>query len=238
MRTLENFRIFIQTLRRTVEPSILPVVDFPDEPDLDSVRKILFESPLGEDQRDIFFPSWTKTLHVLLLDDKPADYVPTCDDIEAKRQVIENDEQLAKTLDKEATNPGSVSIILQECRSKRYTRKTLSDAESSSQGAGTTSSLACVQRTLCSPSKNETEKMSFVPPYTHVFTPPEGYVPVDSVYYEQMQQSYGVMQPAVFPAPPYFVHYGVGCVPYGYVAPGFVQPFVHPSTCFGYNGVM
>lgn len=233
MRTLINFRIFIQTLRRTVQPNVLPLVVFPDKPDLDAVRKVLSESPLGEDQRDIFFPSWTKTLHVLHLDDQPSDYVPTCGEIEAERQVIENDDQLAKLLDKEANNPGSVSIILQECRSKRYTRKTPPDTESGAQKAETPCSPVCVQGTARPPAKTQTQNMGFVPPYTHVYAPHEGFVTVDAVYYTQLQQSYGVLQPAVFSATPYVVHYGVGCVPYGYVTPGFMQPCAHSSAYYG-----
>lgn len=237
MLTLINFRIFIQTLRHTVEPYTIPLIVVPDKPGLDFMRKTLAESPLGEDERDIFFPSWTKTIHVLHLDDHPTDYVPTWEEVETKRQLIENDEQLAKTLDKEANKQGSVSIILQKCRSKRYTRKAVPATDTYAKATDPPSSPTCIQNTPGSPARNGNPRYGFTPPYTPMYAPQEGYVPVDPMYYEQVQQ-YGMMPPAVFSPPPYFVHYGVGCVPYGYVAPSFVQPFVHTPAYYGYNSVM
>lgn len=124
MKAYENVRIFIQTLERTIDTFSIPLLCLGDKPSLEDVRKLLEHSPLGAVEKDIFFPSWTKSLHIVVeLQDASSDEVPSWDAIEEAKITVDTAEKLHEVLDKEEKTPGTAAIILQQCRSKRYSRK-------------------------------------------------------------------------------------------------------------------
>lgn len=123
MRTYPKLRIFEITKQNAVVRHSLPVLCVPDNPDLDDIRKLLLHSQLGADEKDIFFPNWTKSLHVLLLSPSKNSDTLTPEQIDSEKLNIETAEALREILAKEETAPGTVCIVLQECRSKRYSRR-------------------------------------------------------------------------------------------------------------------
>lgn len=148
------------------------------------------------------------------------DGVPTFEEINMRRILVENEAHLKEIFNKAGKEPGTVSIILQECRSKRYTRKNL---------ASNTNILKMpVPPGKAPPSVSlpRQDVPKYFKPQAHVY-PTTMYAQDGSygMYFDPMQQGYGLMPQAMFPQP-YFVHYG--CLPYGYVAPGFFQPVMPP----------
>lgn len=109
-------------VNNTIESVHLPTVFLRDDPDLDDIRKALVHGPLGTPENDIFFPTWTKSIHVL--QGTSADQqVMTVSDIDHAKITISSSEQLCTMLNDEERTPGNTTIVLQECRSKRYSRK-------------------------------------------------------------------------------------------------------------------
>lgn len=120
------------------ETVVLPELMLPLEPTLDDIRDALTGCELGDPGRDIFFPAWTKSLYVAWgAPPAPADDAEedkdeekaadtTIDDeavLEEEPQTIESDEALREALKREAGTPGSLTLLLQECRNARYSRR-------------------------------------------------------------------------------------------------------------------
>lgn len=73
---------------------------------LDSVRYALTQSELGDSDRDIFYPSWTKSLYITW-------------NATGELETIESNAALTKALEKVE----GLTLLLQECRNARYSRR-------------------------------------------------------------------------------------------------------------------
>lgn len=241
MRTFPSMKIFIQKLDRTIGTEKLPVLCVPDEPTLDNIRSGLQDGPLGDVEKDIFFPSWTRSIHVLLLDpEAEEDRVPAWEDIDENKITVEDTEKLLEILTKEEEKPGSTSIILQECRSKRYTRKKDNMAILPFDSSPVSSP---VSSRPTSPKIPTGPNMSFSKPkrrqqlnhsvHPH---PQEMYncAPFDPGYYYDPYVAVGIIAPPSIYPPFYPFQFGVGC--YNYPSPPPFAPQVYPGY-YGY-GVM
>lgn len=122
MRTIPPLRVLIQGVDHSVEIALLPQSYQEEDSGLDGFRKSIQEGPLGADHYDIFFPNWKKSPYIV--QDGNVDHSKlTWSEIEEAKKEIETPEQLYTILESEETSPGSTSIVLQKCRSKRYSRK-------------------------------------------------------------------------------------------------------------------
>lgn len=123
MRTVPSLRALIQDRNHSVECTKLPPLFIEEDFDLDAFRKALIESPIGADDIDIFFPSWTTSVY--MIHDEEIDHCKmTWAQIENAKTHIHSPDQLKVLFEFEEKTPGSTSIIFQKCRSKRYSRKT------------------------------------------------------------------------------------------------------------------
>lgn len=122
MRTIPSLRALIQDCDRAVLCFKLPPLFLDEDFDLDTFRKALIESPIGADDVDIFFPSWTKTVYIIH-DEEVNHPKMSWEQIENAKMHIQSTEQLKALFEREEKMPGSISIIFQKCRSKRYSRK-------------------------------------------------------------------------------------------------------------------
>lgn len=121
MRTVSTLHVLIQMLDGNVGCELLPPFFLQVESDLDEFRRVLLDGPMGSDENDIFFPSWTKSIHVVEKGDIPLRELSNSQ-IEEFKRTVETDNELNELLDKEENTPGSVGVVLQQCRSARYSR--------------------------------------------------------------------------------------------------------------------
>lgn len=241
MRTLPSVKVFIQKLDSTIGADKLPVLCLPDEPTLDHIRTVLQDGPLGDVERDIFFPSWTRSIHVLLLGpEAEKDALPTWEHIDTRKITVEDSNKLLEVLKKEEETPGSTAIILQECRSKRYTRKKENLAAlpfDSSPLSSPVSSRPSSPKTKTVPNMHYSkphhhQPSSQIPPMQHQ----EAYnnqVNYDPGYCYDPFMAVGVMPPTSMYPTFYPVHIGMGCYNYS-PAPTFMPP-VYTGFGYGYN---
>ncbi|CAN8076026.1 unnamed protein product [Agarophyton chilense] len=123
MRTFTHFRVFIQRLDGQIEPFHFPLLCVEDPPTLDDFRARLEQSALGDVEKDIFFPNWTKSLHVVQSELLSKNNVPSWQTIEQHKQTVDSADKLRCILDNEESSPGTTAIVVQQCRSKRYSRR-------------------------------------------------------------------------------------------------------------------
>lgn len=88
------------------EVLILPELRLPKPVSLEGVRHALTHSVLGDSSRDIFFPTWTKSLYITWNES-------------GELETIESDEALAVAVEK----VDRLTLLLQECRNARYSRR-------------------------------------------------------------------------------------------------------------------
>lgn len=247
MHTYPSLRVYIQTLGNTIEPFELPVLCLPEDPNLDDVRKLLQHSPLGDIEKDIFFPSWTKSLHVLLLQPSETPTPPSWDQIESRKLTIETAEALRDILSKEEASPGTVCIILQQCRSKRYSRK----KEPSPAPNLSSISISPMTSPDASPPVSprvggkEKEKIPFQPRLDDLFvhpgvaaamhTPREAFhpIPYEKIYYDHQQYvPISIITPPSLYPQCYTIPVGFGTpsvAPYGYLHGPALVPHLIPN---------
>lgn len=124
MRVFDALRVFILRLDNTVESIKIPPVVLSDQSTLDDIRHVFVSGPLGTTDHDIFFPTWTRSIHVVKDTGDIGDHtLLNHEKVNAMKYDITTTEQLQEMLDEEHTSPGSFIIILQQCRSRRYSRK-------------------------------------------------------------------------------------------------------------------
>ena len=126
-------RVFVQKLDGSVEPCSLPMAFSKEKPSREDFRNQVTSSPLGDAKRDIFFPFWTLN-PIMIQSESIKDSTPTWDEIEQCKITVDSEEKLHELLDKEELCPGSTALIVQQTRSKRYSRK--KDEQSGGQGHG------------------------------------------------------------------------------------------------------
>lgn len=227
MRAFPSVRAFIQKKdQRTIELFRLPVFSLNDEPDLDQFRSLIEATPLGDVDKDIFFPNWTKSLHVIQCKDIEGDKVPTFEEIEEKKKTIDTPEKLADLLKKEEESPGCTAIIVQQCRSRRYSRKkeelAQEDDKETVSGGGTKQTRQGFGHT-----KKGDRSGSGLYNYSRpqVYTSP-GFDEGGVLYYDQAFLPIGLVSPpppAPIYSPCYAIPVNMGC--YNYVsAPALVPP--------------
>lgn len=231
MRAYPRFRVFIKRLDGQIEPFRIPLLCVADPPTLDDLRARLEDSPLGDVEKDIFFPNWTKSLHVVQTMLLSGENVPSWDTIEANKQTIDTPEKLRSILDNEEASPGTTAIIVQQCRSKRYSRK--KDESNTSSDSTTKPSTDVVKRNNSSPRQRNLSTLNANNSLTYA-------LPVNCIsdlayenrpmfYMDQPYYHAVGMLPQPHPAPVYqpcytYAPFNVSAC-YNYItAPSFVQP--------------
>lgn len=125
MRLFDSLRAFILKLDGTIDSFDIPPVVLDTEATLDDVRQVFISGPLGTSDHDIFFPNWTRSIHVI---HDAGETELECnnlshEDVHSLKVDIATTDDLQDMLKKEDDSPRSHIIVLQQCRSKRYSRK-------------------------------------------------------------------------------------------------------------------
>lgn len=245
MRTLPSVKVFVQKLDHTIATDTLPVLVVPDEPTLDNIRASLQNGPLGDVEKDIFFPSWTKSIHVLLLDTEEQkeedenEKIPTWEQIDEQKITVEDSKKLLEVVKKEEDKSGSIALILQECRSKRYTRKKENVSGLPFDSSPLSSPIS--SRPSSPKSKNTVPKSQ---PRTHSMIPPvpiqnqhmyfNNQVNQEPAFFYETYVPVSVMAPPTMYPPLYGVPVNIGMGCYNYPsAPAYVPQVYQPY--YGYN---
>lgn len=124
MQLFDSLRALIEKLDDSVEAVNIPSFWLGKDSTLEDIRNALKDGPLGTSDRDIFFPTWTKSIHVLRDSEEINEATLTVSQIESMKFTVETTEQLQAMLAEEQKMPGTYFVVLQQCRSKRYSRKT------------------------------------------------------------------------------------------------------------------
>ena len=134
-------------------------------PSLQGVRNALLSCELGHDDRDIFFPNWTRTLYASWYEGEQ-DGEPHY----GERFTIESDEHLVQILEKEKSNRGNLCLFLQECRNVRYSRKKERLDESRLQQHAKSRAEKFARQKRCMPYSPHNVPPYFVPQHNFAFT--------------------------------------------------------------------
>lgn len=86
--------------------------DMPLPPSLKGMREMLLSSEIADESYNIFFPSWTFTMYMLVKGDDQKEVVES----------VETDEHLVELLNRERASSNTVSIKLEQCKNIKYSR--------------------------------------------------------------------------------------------------------------------
>lgn len=126
MRTLTSTCVHVSSSSDEEVHRYKLVLVLPDDAKLEDMRDSLQSSALGKDDKDVFFPSWNLTLIVKWRqeaerrdgdEDEASEH-----EIYSEPETLADAKQLNDALDREQKNPGTLCILLQQCRNKRYSR--------------------------------------------------------------------------------------------------------------------
>ena len=107
----ENFRVIITRKDGELTRVVLPTLEVEVPATLKIMRQALLNTYIAGKAYDLFFPSWTETIHVSLRaeDDQVI-------------HVVETDTELRALLEDERSSPGTIAIRLQACHNVKYSR--------------------------------------------------------------------------------------------------------------------
>lgn len=137
MRVFDSLRVFILRLDGAIDSLTIPPVVLTETSTLEDIRQVFVTGPLGTTDHDIFFPTWTRSIHVIKESDDIDHATLTHEQVHSIKYDVGTTEELQDMLDQENKSPGTHLIVLQQCRSKRYSRKTIDMTTDSNPGTGT-----------------------------------------------------------------------------------------------------